>query len=371
MLFPVYAALAIAALFYLGIPLVGAFTIRAQWRHFRSRLAELALAPNLGYADVAAALGSGGSAIGRFRLYGRVEALEGPNRIWLRGKGVSALVDFTRAPLYFLASGEGAANTVTRLPWTSVSSLTEGTPLFAAGLVVLDSGNPVFVDAPGESLIAATYDCEDRELAPALVEGGRAWNEYWTPITRVSIALGIALTSVLMAIYSPRMTFSTLRAMTFFAGVLPLLPLVPPGLPFFLLYRSLWRRAWSLRAMRDAFRMPLAHFPEGLGGPTSVELPDGGRYVARSIPENGEIPPGAIVLDAIRDSGRWGGSWLFSAEGSDDPAAATVVTRGDPAKLGESAARQSAVFTLLAGASLGLGVALNYVIGVLLWQRLF
>jgi len=367
--FPVYAALAIAAIFYLGIPLVGAFALRSQWRRFRLRLAELSRAPILSYRDIAVARASGERIVGRFRLYGRVEALEGADRAWLRGEGVSALVDFSRSPLYVLPSDEEGARNVARLPWTSVTSLAEGTPLFTAGLLVVDGDNPVFVEEPGESLVAVSYDCGENEIAPRLVEGGRAVNEYWTPITQVSIALGLAAMSVLMVVYAGKTTFSTLRAMTFFIGVLPILSLVPPGLLLYLAYRALWRRAWSLRSMRDAFRMPLSFFAEGRMGEAAT-LPGGGRYVARRIAEDADIPADALVLDAIGDSDRWGESWLFAAEGGTDPAAITVVTRGDPAKLAAAAARGATVYALLACAALAAGLAMNYILGVLLWQAL-
>jgi len=368
--FPVYAALAIAAIFYLGIPLVGAFTLRAQWRRFRQRLAELSHAPILGYRDIAAAKASGKRVVGRFRLYGRVEALEGADRAWLRGEGVSAQVDFSHSPLYVLPSDEEGARNVSRMPWASVTSLAEGTPLFTAGLLVIDGGNPVFVEEPGESLLAVSYDCGDGEIAPRLVEGGRAVNEYWTPMTRVSISLGLAAMSVLMVAYAGKTTFSTLRAMTFFIGVLPILSLVPPGLVLYVAYRALWRKAWALRSTRDAFRMPLSFFAEERTD-LPAPLPGGGRYVARRIADDEEIPADALVLDAIGDSDRWGESWLFAAEGGKDPAAITVVTRGAPAKLAAAAARGAAAYALLACAALAAGLALNYVLGVLLWQALF
>jgi hypothetical protein len=369
-LFPVYAALVLAFVFYLFVPLVGAFMLRAQWRRFRARFAELRHAPILRYRDVAAAAGAGDIVIGRFRLYGRVEALEGSDRVWLLGEGVSALVDLRRSPLYALSPEGVEPVSVERLSWKSVTSLAEGTMMLAAGLLVLEEGKPVFVEAPGESLIALSHDCEDRALASALVAGGRAANEYWTPLSQVSLALGIAAMSAFLVFVSGRTAFSTVRVMTFLVGVLPVLPLVPPGLFGFLLYRSLWRRALALRVSRDLYRMPLDYFPEGEARPASAPLPDGGRYVARRLARGERPPPGASILEPPPRVGDWDGALLFCAEGSSDPAAETLVLPGEPAELARAASREATLAALGAVLAFSLSAACNYALGIILWQRL-
>ncbi len=370
MFLPVFVALAVAAVFYLLVPLVGAFMLRAQWRRFRLRLAEVSLAPTLRYRDLAAALAAGDRVVGRFRLYGRVEALEGSDRVWLRGEGVSALVDFARAPLYVLSPEEEGPGSLSRVPWRSVTSLAEGTTLFAGGLLVLEGGKPVFVEEPGEALVAASYDCPDAALGRRLVEGARAENEYWTPLTRLSLSLGLAVTSLLLVLVTGRTTLATVRAMSFLLGGAPVLPLLPPGLFLFLLYHGLWRRALALRASRDAYRMPLTYFPEGLErGPAA--LPDGGRYVARRL-EPGEAPPeGALQLEALGNEDRWGSPWIFRAEDSRDPAAATIVAPGDPERLAAAASRAATFAALGSGLAMALALVMNYALGILLWQRLF
>ncbi len=308
MLLPFYAALAVVSVFYLALPLVGAILVRRQWRRFRSRAEELRSAPILRYRDVA---GGGDRGLGRFRLYGSVEALEGRDRLWLRGEGVSALVDLSRSPLYVLEPGSGEPGSVSRTPWRSVTSLAEGTRMQAAGYLVLEGGKPVFVEAPGESLLAVSYDCEESELVSRLVSGGRAANEYWTALSQLSFALGIVATSAVLVLSWRQIRFPTVRAMTFLAGMLPVLPFIPPGLFFFLLYRLLWRKALAYRVSRDLGRMPRDAAAAGLGP---------------------------------------------SAEA------------GDP---GAAAARRATVAAAGAGLSVGLAALLNYAIGILLWRRLF
>jgi len=367
---PVLAALAVAFVFYLCIPLVGAFMLRAQWRRFRVRFIELRSAPILRYRDVALAAGEGNRVVGRFRLYGLVEALEGSDRVWLRGDEVSALVDLSRSPLYALSPEGNHPGSVERLPWKSVSSLAEGTRMLAAGLLVIERGKPVFVEAPGESLIAVSHDCDDRDLATRLVEGARAANEYWTPLSRVSLSLGLAAMSALLFFYD-KTSLSTIRAMTFLVGVLPILPLVPPGLLFFLLYRSLWRRALSLRTSRDLYRMPLAYFPPNSGEASSVELPGGGRYVRRRLPAGEPAPPGALALDLPPGIEDMEASFLFFAEGSNDPSVATILSPGDPSFLASAAARQANAAAIGASLAFGLALSLNYALGIVIWRLLF
>jgi hypothetical protein len=252
-LVPVYAALAAALVFYVIIPVLGAVALRSQWHKFRDRVIELALSPTLTYADVAKAVG-GGAGRGSFRLYGSVEAIEGADRVWIRGDGVSALVDLSAAPVYTVPPGRPEAGSVRRLRWRSVSSVVEGTRMFVGGRLAAESGRPVFVDDPDERLIAVIHDGDDEGLDARLIVGGRSLNEYFGYATPLSLALGlIALIVILFATRgSP---FSSVRALVFLTGALPALPFAPPGLLLFIAYRRLWRRALELRIERDELRI--------------------------------------------------------------------------------------------------------------------
>ena len=162
MLLPVYAAFAAALLFYLLIPIAGAFVLRGQWRRFRARIAALETLPYLRYRDLAEAEREGRPRVGDFWLQGTVEAIEGVDKVWVRGKEVSALVDLSRAPLYVLrpcpADAPAEAGSVERLRWRSVSSLVEGTRILVAGILALDEGRPTFIDDPELPLVAVCHD---------------------------------------------------------------------------------------------------------------------------------------------------------------------------------------------------------------------
>jgi len=250
-LVPLYATLAAALLFYLIVPVAGAVGVARTWRSFRRRVADLGRRPPLGYGELHRA---GPSEIGSFRLYGKIEAMEEEQRIWVRGEKVSALVDMSGSPLYVLLPGKPQPGSVRRYAWKSISTLAAGTSVFVGGKVRKERGAALFVDDPEERLVVATYDGSDANVIRRLVVGGRNPNEYWTALGPVSVAIGMALSSGLLLLLGSRTAFSSIRALSFLTAMIPVLPLLPPGLGLFLLYRSLWRRALRFRVERDLFR---------------------------------------------------------------------------------------------------------------------
>jgi hypothetical protein len=362
-LLPVYAAIAAAIVFYLLIPIAGAFALRGQWRRFRLRIGRLGIVPRLRYRDLAQAESEGRTQVGRFRLQGTIEAIEGADKVWVRGRGVSALVDLSRAPLYVLAPAEVDASaepgTIERLKWRSVSSLVEGTNILVAGILVLEAGRPVFVDDPDEALVAVCHDGGKERLVSRLIAGGRAPNEYWNYLTRISMALGLVASSGILLLFRTSI-FSTLRSLMFLAGLSPVLPFAPPGLAFFLLYRKFWRRALASRTARDLLRLPL-HYSEGSGTE---------EYLRRTLARDEPPPEGAT---RIRLPGSGGNEppqalTLFSPANTEDPLAETFVIEGDPEAQARRAERDAFFFAAASGFSLGLAVIVNFALAFLLWR---
>jgi hypothetical protein len=356
-LLPLYAAFFAAVLFYLLIPVAGAFRLRNHWRRFRERVILLSRAPTLRYGDLAAAAREGRARAGRFRLYGTIEAIEGPDKIWVRGKDVSALVDLARAPLYVASPGPDEtpdeAGSIERLRWRSVSSLVEGTSIFVAGILAIEDGRPVFVDAPDESLVAVCHDGSDANLVPRLVAGGRAPNEYWNYPTRISLALGLAVISGILLLSSASL-FSTVRALIFLAGAAPVLPFAPPGLALFFAYHRLWRRALASRTLRDLLRLPLRFSGE------------------RRILTAGESPPeGAIWIGLPEDESGHRESrilTLFSPESPEDSGAQTFVVEGVPETLARRVEGRASFYAAAAGLSFALAILINFVLAFAVWR---
>lgn len=259
MLIPLYAILAVAALFYVVIPAASAVGIALGWRRFRRRVVEAVALPSLGYGEIAAAMDEPRAGAPRaYKLYGKIEAMEGNHRIWVRGEQASALVDLSGSPLYVLGPGKPTAGAVGRFSWKSVSSLASGTSILVAGKLSIERGKPVFVDTQEERLIAVTYDGGDADLLRRLVVGGRRINEYWTGFGPLSLAVGMTVSSGLLVLLGGHTAFSTVRALAFLAAVSPVLVLLPPGLIFFLAYRQLWRRALNHRILRDVLVLPVS-----------------------------------------------------------------------------------------------------------------
>jgi hypothetical protein len=361
-LLPVYLALVAAVIFYLLIPIGGAFVLRSQWRRFRERVIMLGRESRLRYRHVASALNEGRAEVGRFRLYGTIDAIEGADRVWVRGAEASAVVDLSRAPLYVLAPAEeGAeAGSIERLKWSSVSSLVEGTSIFVAGLLVIEEGKPVFVDRPDESLVAVCHEDGEQKLASRLVAGGRAPNEYWNYPTRISIALGLVVISAILLAYRSSI-FSTLRSLIFLAGAGPVLPFAPPGLVLFFAYRRLWRRALASRTARDLLRLPLRF---------SSRRGDGGEYSRRAL-RAGEAPPAGatrIELPPYSREAKAGGELTLFTPPDDDPGSESFVVAGEPEAMAKRSERDAFFYAAASGLAFGLAIVVNFVLAFLVWR---
>jgi hypothetical protein len=364
-LLPVYAAFIAALVFYLLIPIVGAFMLRGQWRRFRERVALLGLAPRLKYREAAEALREGRAEVGRYRLQGTIEAIEGVNRVWVRGKEVSALVDLSRAPLYVLAPGSEEAPTeagsIERLRWNSVSSLVEGTNIFVAGLLVLEGDRPVFVDRADEPLIAVCHEGGEERLITRLIAGGRAPNEYWNYPTRISISLGLVAMSAILLLYQGS-ALPTLRSLIFLAGAGPVLPFAPPGLLFFFAYHRLWRRALASRTARDLLRLPLRYSERGGDGTAA--------YARKALDKDEEAPAGAtrIGLGYYRVRERNKPLTLFTPTDPEDSAAETMIVEGDPEALVRKAERDAFFYAVASGLAFALAIIVNFSLAFILWR---
>jgi len=405
---PLYAVLAAALVFYFLLPEAAALSRRLSWRRFRRRLEALSRAPLLRYRDAvpsralpggqagaagpsgaapggaAAARGEGGAgdggrgeARGPFRLYGRIEAMEGDDRVWLRGKEVSALVDLSRSPLYVLSpgpeeeAGAGSGERLERISWRRVRVLSEGTRLMAAGPLRFEGGRPVFAEAPGEPLVAVIHGGGEGDLLSRLVAGARRPALAGGPFATVSVAFGLALSSALLFLLAEgRGVLPTVRVLAYLAALSPLLPFLPPGLALYFLHRRLAREAQGLRVARDLLRLPLRFF----GSPDLAEarLACGSPY-RRSLggPASGPPPPGYSPVALPLKPGA-GASWtLFGPEeGCEDPAAERVAVPGEPELLAERCAGKARRLGLGAVLALAAGGALNFGLVFAVWRSL-
>ncbi len=252
----------VGMLFYVAIPGIGAFAVRKQWRVFRQRVLTRAVLPVLSYRDVREHEVSGTLEIGAYRFFGALEAIEDDSIIWLRSGSLSVAVEMGDVRVYMLptedfgvtvdeAGGQLPDRTPSVLRWQRMTSLTEGSKIYVAGTVVRKAGRAVFLAARSDPLLVVMYDGPDETVVRRAIWCGRQRNEYWNQLTPLSLAGGILTLTVLayLAIRPPLDFFSAVFASV--GALLPVLPLAPPGVALFFVYRHLWKEGRYLRARRD------------------------------------------------------------------------------------------------------------------------
>jgi hypothetical protein len=383
---------AVAFLFFGLIPGIGAFFVRSRWRLFRRRVAESSLYPFLGYSDLSRA----GDFLGRYRVFGQLEAIQGENSIWVNNGSFTVEADLTQAKLYFLPSFSASPRTlpVERLQeevpdeqlalvsWNQIFSLPAGTQIFIAGHLFSEEGRAVFRSRGKDPLLVVLYDGERNTIVQRAVWGGRQRNEYWNQFTLASLLTG-AFCMVLLAYIFLRSTPSSLPVLFALSlACFPISGLLPPGFILYYLYRFFWKRARMLRAERDLLRLPLRYYPESksLQSESSVILPTGETYLCSQDADlliDGELIIRSASLPSVRE-GRIEEVFLFGTyrekngqrrmETPKDPMAELVLVTGDPAVLAQSCNRRARMFALLSAAGVFSAITLNLFVLLLIWH---
>jgi hypothetical protein len=235
-------------------------------------------------------------------------------------------------------------------------------------------------------LTVIIYEGQARDLIPGAIWSGRQRNEYWNLFTPWSLAFGSLLLFIHFylivrypALHLPAVFTATL-------ALFPLISLAPPGLFFYYLYRSLWRRGRQLRAVRDLLRIPTslcASDEMGESERPGCTLAYGERYVLERfhlLPGSSEMGPEVWRLDVPEmQSEEHDGYYVFAAEreqgeqlrSPQDPAARAMLIPGNPYLLAERCEKRAirsellAVLLFLAGTLLNgfiLFVALMYIL---------
>lgn len=262
--------------FYVGVPAAGAFYVRSRWRLFRRQIVQGSLFPIAEYRQLRAETDG---YIGNFRFFGELEAIQGDDVVWLRDHGNSVSAEVKRVSVYWLPSfstseneGREERNDETlpdempvRVPWHRIFSLPEGTRMFVSGPLYSVRGKGVFRSTKDIPLTLVIYDGTKESILRRVIWGARQRNEYWNPFTPGSLMVGSFGMIILAYILLRGPLFRLPGILSLTAGIFPILPLLPPGILLFFLYRSWWKRARFLRAERDMVVLPLRHFPRFSG----------------------------------------------------------------------------------------------------------
>ncbi len=249
---PVYAAFISALVFYVLIPVIGAFIVRGSWRAFRrSVIASASLAS---IAESWDALRRDGAAIAL--VEGEIEALGQDDELWLRALGATVRMRMEGAAVYLMGGpsypeGQGRAfGSIERMRWKNINAVQPGQKVYAAGRVRLSDGQ-LYFDAGDARSLVVLHDGSHEDTVLEAIRNGRHRNEYWNPLTQASLAIGVLVSAGLASTSLNSGAPALLSALIISAAFSPLLPLLPPGLLGFLLYRSYWEKARYCRARRD------------------------------------------------------------------------------------------------------------------------
>lgn len=355
-----FILLATVAVFFFLIPAIGAFSIRRQWRRFRHRLTSSAASPVATYRRLRANERPGDRAdIGVFRFFGMLESILENDTVWIRDGEVSLSAELKGVKVYLLASGVALTEplddekTPVSIPWSKVGSLIEGTKVYIHGALFNDGGRAVFRSSPETPLFVILFDGDEHDLSRRAIWTGRQRNEYWNHLTPPSLAVG-SLAMIVVAYVSlnvPGMGYFVRAAVT--VGLAPVLPLFPPGVALFFLYRRLWRDGRVLRAERDLVMLPITTV---LGDHDIATLPDGRLYVSRVVARDeldSLVARGLAIQNVtIRlPDDRWYAFGTPTDDGvapPDDPLVPGIVIPGEPRRLSIECARKARSFEVAA-----------------------
>ncbi|MCL1819006.1 MAG: hypothetical protein FWG35_08735, partial [Spirochaetaceae bacterium] len=203
-----------------------------------------------------------------------LEAIQEDDIIWLRSGEAALSADMKRQKVFLLPSQTtsreniGTEDDVSPLPdetprivaWEKVRSLPEGIPVLLAGTLCVSRGRGLFRSGKKDKLLAVFYDGDNASLLERAVWHGRQRNEYWNAFTGASLGAGF-LTGMILSYFFLSPPLSRIPAILSIAmSLVPTIPVLPPGLIFFLGYRRLWRKGRFLRAERDILTLPRRSF---------------------------------------------------------------------------------------------------------------
>lgn len=258
----------IPILFYLLVPAAGAFHVRKVWRKFREKMVDSSFFPISGYNDIISLKREG-----YYRFFGEIEAIQSEGFIWVRSREITISVKMNHCHVYMIPSEKKMNDQMpVRLPWNRVFSIAEGTALYISGEVKVENGRAAFSGNRQNPLIVIIYDGESRTLLERSISCGRQKNEYWNFLTPWSIAAGGIVSLLLLDMMIKASVSSTVLIIGLIVSLIPVIPFIPPGLLFFLLYLSCWKKGRICRSDRDLLKLPLRFEERNISDPDYLHI---------------------------------------------------------------------------------------------------
>ncbi len=375
-----------AIVFFVIIPGIGVLASRARWRSFRRSMLEAALKPTAN-REAIAAVHRGEDSVGTFRYFGTLEALQDDDRLWVSDGANTIEVDMAGGTVYLLPEGlapspahndlradyEALLHTLSApeiVPWRHMTSLTEGTQVFIYGQLESERGVPVFRGTKRGGPFVILYDGQPQDLLARAIWFGRERNEYWNALTPPSLIAGMfVLVIIAVQAFAAPGAYGT-AIMSLGLAAIPFLPLLPPGVVGYFMYRKLWMKGRAKRAWRDLLRVSLVFTTPGDNGNSDTILPDGERYVMRpvsSLEVRTYVVRGAIFRTDSVTAGD--DTWIVAGtekDGSivrpDDPMAELAVLPFHPERRSRRSALAAYAWETAALSILGLSMLVNFTV---------
>jgi len=357
------------AVFYGILPIAGAFYSRNKWRKFRNRFDELRLAPLLDYRRYRQLEGEGGV----FRFTGGIESITDGQTLWVKGEDLTIPVSLEKTTCFLLPIIEGSSlpEAPEQIRWNRVSTLTEGAKVFIGGQIMTQSGRLSFCSTKENPLLVLFYNCPDTELTGGVIRAARTRNDYWNSFTPISIVIGALALVYIAASFLGRPAFSLTVISALIAIFVPVLPVIPPGILFMVLYRRLTWHARNLRAYWDLSNLPLRYLLPEYPQRQSADLCTGEKYgyvKLDSLPAQDAVPwliPEKQKPDKkskLYFFGVLGAGEEFSMpQRSKDPFVTFGILPADPAYLARRYAIKAYTLEAVAWFILLLGIVINVV----------
>lgn len=342
-----------------------------------------------------------------FRFLGTLEAIEGDEIIWLQGEDFRISVSMRGEEVYILTGHPLAQNNEPgqvlpqRMAWDQMQNLAEGTQFFVFGGLVQHGGRHIFASSPSQDLLVVVYDGDPEHFVSWAVWSGRQQNEFWNFLTPVALLIG-SISYLLLTLYMAEYPIQRFwLAVGLVGALIPVLPLFPPGIGLYLLYRSKWRQGRKCRADRDVLALPLIYFL-----PPDVTSSEGGfrvvrhlhQHLGQALPRERLLPDGTVYtreqvtreevdklgesgpilrenpreLETSRDDEYWGEMYsLAGRKKPSDPMAEYLAIPGDPLRSvieSQKGARKNERNAIIL---FSLALILNLpIVGWILWQTL-
>ena len=380
MITPLLPIVVIAVAFYLVIPAIGAIGVRHRWRRFRRRVIAASLLPLVSYASVRHRRHEQ-RAVCDARFLGTLESIQGEHTAWIRGPDITIAVDMSASEIYLVAHtneahGEARPDSPPSSPpdtppartsWSRLGSLPEGIKVLVSGRLDTSGAYPAIRSAAGDPVLAVFYDGPEPSLVRRCIWSGRQLNEYWNSVTPGALAGGAFALILFASLLLRRPLAIEYSRLAIALAALPLMPLLPPGIVFFYVYRRCWRRGRTLRAHRDVLQLPQRYLPDGR---TYGPLPNGelyGRFEHHPAIVQPLSGTGLTVIEPALDRAPdrymvFGHAVTAALSAPSDPLCEWTAVRGDPEPASLACRHLARRYELISWLVLGAGLLINFVL---------